>query len=149
MESCPSMSIWQIKLLHQIDVIALWKVTWVGRHPVALQPWAKLSKLQSPRDSLFGVIQKAAQLRREGQRGRNSVREIEFDCCVCRVPLLTFAVGGLDYPGAVQVVGVKVRESRWQDGAGATVDVTSAQCCRMRGNHLETKRKMRGEKNQR
>lgn len=30
-------------------------------------PWAKLSKLQSPRDSLFGVIQKAAQ--RQGSGG--------------------------------------------------------------------------------
>lgn len=85
-----------------------------------------------------------------GRRGRNSVREIEFDCCMClhRVPLLTFAVGGLDYPGAVQVVGVKVRESRWQDGTGATVNVTSTQRCQVRGKHLETKR-MREEKNQR
>lgn len=75
--------------------------------------------------------------------GHNSVREIEFDCCMCwhRGPLLTFAVRGLDYPGAVQVVGVKVRESRWQDGAGAPVDVTSAKRCRARGETFGDEKK--------
>lgn len=47
MESCPSMSVWQIKLLRQIDVIALWKLMCVGRHPVDCpEPNCQSSSLQ-------------------------------------------------------------------------------------------------------
>ena len=37
-------------------------------------------------------------------------------------------MGGLDYPCAVQVMRVKVWETRGQDGAKASLDVTAAQC---------------------
>lgn len=48
--------------------------------------------------------------------------------CRHRISLLTFAVGGLDYPRAVQVMRVKVWEAGRQDGAGVALDVTSTQC---------------------
>lgn len=47
------------------------------------------------------------------------------------IPPLTFAVGGLDYPRAVQVVWVEVWEARWQDGASASLDVTATQGWRL------------------
>lgn len=36
-------------------------------------------------------------------------------------------MGGLDYPRAVQVVWVEVREAGRKDGASATLDVAAAQ----------------------
>lgn len=42
--------------------------------------------------------------------------------------MLTFAMGGLNYPGAVQVMRVIVWEARRQDGSNVALDVTSTQC---------------------
>lgn len=42
---------------------------------------------------------------------------------------LTFAVGSLNYPGAVEIVGVEVGEAGREDGPRVSLDVTSTQGC--------------------
>lgn len=64
-------------------------------------------------------------------------------CVDTEFSLLTFAVGGLDYPCAVQVMRIKVWEAGRQDGADVALDVTPAQCWR-RGANEKSGRWMKG-----
>ena len=95
---------------------------------------ARLSALQAPGDNL---VRQSKQASRRG--GNDIVTEIEFECCACwhGTSPLTFAVGGLDHPRAVQVVRVEVRKAGRQDGADVALDVTSAQGWRVEGERFE------------
>lgn len=39
----------------------------------------------------------------------------------------TFAMGGLNHPGAVEVVGVEVRKARRQNGARVSLNIPTAE----------------------